>query len=365
MAFDEHFATDLSAECARLRRRCISLTGSLEAADDLVQTICAEAWEHRHTLRDLEHLPQWLSAITSNVCKMWLRSEKRQREHIWSPVFQRHVNVEEDAESWVSNFDLEQHLERKELVVLLEGALAHLSPDLRALLIEHYVEEVPGSESARRRGIPLRTAQKRLERGKAAFRHLLQTTLSAELAPYLVNMQAEHWETTRLWCPKCGQHHLQARFTLGRLMQFRCPNCSVKDGVAITTIYTPALIGYQRTLVKMMKWVESYYRGSLQEASRPCPSCGHIMPLLRNEWELVLSCTRCHTLNQNSLDFFALLLEEGRQFWQQHQRIHLLPWSEMYFQGRPALHVSYQALEHHGTYEVFFARDTFEILATS
>ncbi len=148
MAFDEHFAADLSAECAGLRRRCISLTGSLEAADDLVQTICLEAWEHRRALRDLEHLPQWLSAITCNVCKMWLRSKRRQREHIWSPVFQREVDGEEDAEPWVSNFDLEQDLERKELVVLLEGALTHLSPDLQALLLEHYVDEVPSSESA-------------------------------------------------------------------------------------------------------------------------------------------------------------------------------------------------------------------------
>lgn len=365
MNFDEHFTACLSSESAWLRQRCISITGRLDVADDLVQTICLEAWEHRYTLRDRERLPQWLSAIANNVCKMWLRREIRQREHICSSAVLRNVDAGAAEGTYISDFDLERDLERKELAHLLDCALARLSPDLQTLLTEHYIEEMSSSESAQRRGIPLRTVEKRLERGKVAFRNLVQTDLYAELAPYLVNLQDEHWETTRLWCPKCGQHHLQARFSLGRLVQFRCPGCSVKDGIYITTSYKPAIKGYQRLLVAMMKGVELHYRSALTEVSRPCPGCGHTMPLLRKESELFFSCTHCHTLNQNSLDFFALLLQPGRQFWHHHQRIHLLPCSEANFHGRPALHVRYQSLENDARYEVFFVRDTFEILSIS
>lgn len=363
MDFDERFAAELTSMRTRLRQRCLSMTGKPEAADDLVQSICLEAWEHRQTLRDPERLPQWLAALASNVCKMWLRKEQRQRQYTWSPTLSTDQQAWENAEAWISEFDLERDLERKEVALLLGRALTRLSPDLQTLLTEHYLEEIPSRESAERRGLSLRTLEKRLERGKVAFRHLLQAEFHTELASFLVNPQVERWESTKFWCPRCGQHHFQARFAPDGLIQFRCPGCTDNDGVAITTNCPPHIKGYQRLLTAMMKGVESHYRDSLAEASRPCPGCGRHLPLLHQEAGFDLFCPHCKTRNQNSLAFFALFLQEGRLFWSQYQRIRLISPCEITFQERPALHVYYQALESDATYSVFFARDTFEILS--
>lgn len=362
MLSDEQFSLCLFQQQPALRRLCMQLTRTEEVVDDLVQASLLEAWEHRQSLRDGRNLPQWLFAIARNVCKMWIRRKIMQQERapLISAAFPGvDLAATADAEGEGA---LEKEVEHNELARLLDLALGHLPAETRSLLIEHYIEERSSSESALRLGIPLRTVQKRLERGKSAFRHLLQTEFYAELAPYLLPEQEGPWETTRLCCPQCGQHYLKARFS-GGLVQFDCFHCASEKGPYITMAPTAAIRGYQRLLRAMMKTLEQRYAASLAAASHTCPCCGRPTPLIRNGKSLLLRCSHCHTINQNTLDFFALLLPQGRQFWQTQQRICLLPRSELEFAGQPALRIGYQSMRNHDTHEVFFARDTFEILS--
>ncbi|GLV60024.1 hypothetical protein KDH_68470 [Dictyobacter sp. S3.2.2.5] len=356
MLGDEQFNLFLLQQQPALRRLCVYMTRTEDVVDDLLQTILLEAWEHRHSVRDERALPQWLSAIARNVCRMWLRHKVLRQER--APLLDLSEALDEPG-----GMALEEEIEQRELARLLDRALGRLPVETRALLIAHLIEGRSASESALRLGIPVRTVEKRLERGKSAFRHLLQTDFYADLTPYILPMrQGGPWETTRLYCPHCGQHFLRSRFSMG-LLQFDCPACASVEGPYITMFPTVGVRGYQRLLQAMMKTLERRYADSLAHASYPCPGCGRTTPLQRGHEELLLRCPHCHTINQNSLPFLALALQPGRQFWQEQRRICLLPRSELEVAGRPALRVAYQAVSSQATHEVFFARDTFEILS--
>ncbi|GCE06719.1 RNA polymerase sigma factor [Dictyobacter aurantiacus] len=356
MLADEQFNLLLLRQQPALRRLCVYMTRSEDVVDDLLQTILLEAWEHRHSVRDERALPRWLSAIARNVCRMWLRHKVLHQQR--APLLDLSEAIDE-----LGGMTLEEEVERRELAYLLDRALGCLPIETRALLVAHLIEGRSASESALRLGISVRTVEKRLERGKSAFRHLLQTDFYSDVAPYLLSpQQGGPWETTRLYCPRCGQQCLRARFSKG-LLQFDCPSCSSMEGPYITMAPAAGVRGYQRLLQAMMKTLERRYADSLAHASYPCPGCGRTTPLQRGNEELLLRCSHCHTINQNSLPFLALVLHPGRQFWLEHERICLLPRSELEVTGRPALRVAYQAVSSQATHEVFFARDTFEILS--
>lgn len=359
MLSDEQFTHALLQQRPAVRQLCVQMTKGEETADDLLQATLLEAWEHRQTLRDPQCLPQWLFAIARNICNMWLRRKILQQERTQLYTLSSALPMMQDFQS---SHPVEQEVEQRELFRLLDRALTNLPAETRTLLTEHYIEKLPTSESAQRQGILLRTAQKRLERGKSAFRHLLQTDFHAELAPYLSTAQQSSWETTRLCCPRCGQHYLQARFS-GETVQFDCPHCLSKQGTYITAFLTPGIKGYKKLLFSMMTTVEQRYRSSLTAHSLACPRCGRRIPLVRKNAAIFLQCAHCQTINQNTLDFFALALPQGRQFWQSKRSISLLPPTEVNFAGQSALRVSYQARQDTGRYEVFFARNTFEILS--
>jgi RNA polymerase sigma factor (sigma-70 family) len=198
----------LPEERAHLVRLCAAITGDRAVAEDLAQETLLEAWRHKHALRDQAQRAPWLSAIARNVCLRWRRKHWRDVTHLVQPYqsyTMEDTKLADLEDVLAGDLDLEVELERKELVELLDRALALLPPETRAILIQCYVEESPLAEVAARLGSNAHAVSMRLQRGKLALRRVLTTTMRHEIAPYHHPISTDVWEKTPLWCSYCGQ----------------------------------------------------------------------------------------------------------------------------------------------------------------
>ncbi len=381
--------TVLPVERARLVRLCTTITGNGDVAEDLAQETLLEAWRHLHELREPERRAQWLSGIARNVCLRWARKHGRELAHL------AEQRPGEDTESsgledlLADEFDLEVELERKELVELLDRALALLPPETRTILVKRYVEESSITEVAAQLGLNASAAMMRLQRGKLALRRVLTRELSQELAPYGIHKYgAEQWEETRLWCHYCGQSRLLGHFipNNGGLL-LRCPVCNVGTDGNMVDNHNAALFGYVKTykpaLARLLTWGETYYYPNLLTHTVPCLHCGRPTTLRLNpsadapswvqasygdrqgvyhECECSSPIYRGSSQNWASLDFLTLCLPQGRRFLRDHPRMRRLPAHEIETDGRPAIVTRFESVTEQAHFEVVSALDTYEAL---
>jgi RNA polymerase sigma factor (sigma-70 family) len=185
-------------ERTRLLHFCAKITGNPDVAEDMVQETLVEAWSHLQALRDPSRRAQWLTGIAHNVCLRWQRNQQREKTHLLAASTDESPVELEDL--LVDDFDIEVELERKELIDLLDRALALLPAETRSVLVKCYVEESPLREVAAQLGLNVTAVAMRLQRGKLALRRVLTTDLRHEIAPYATAATTEQWEETPLWC---------------------------------------------------------------------------------------------------------------------------------------------------------------------
>ena len=381
--------TVLPAERARLVRLCAAITSNGDVAEDLAQETLLEAWRHLHELREPERRTQWLSGIARNVCLRWARKHGRELAHLAEQRPGEETESSGLEDLLADDFDLEVELERKELVELLDRALALLPPETRTILVKRYVEESSIAEVAAQLGLNASAAAMRLQRGKLALRRVLTHELSQELAPYSIHKYgAGQWEETRLWCPYCGQSRLLGHFVPNNDgLLLRCPVCNVGTGGNMVDNHNAALFGYVKTykpaLSRLLTWGETYYYPNLLTHTVPCLHCGRPTTLRLNpsadapSWvqasygkrqgvyhgcECNSPIYRGSSQNWSSLDFLALCLPQGRRFLRDHPRMRKLPEHEIETDGRPAIVTRFESVTEHAHFEVVSALDTYEAL---
>lgn len=380
--FDQHIKsgmeTKLACERPRLVRLCAKITGDSNAAEDLAQETLIEAWRHLHDLREQERFPQWLSGIAYNVCRRWAR--KRGRDLLWlaEQLPDAGATSSDQEDTLADDFDIEVELEHKELITILDRALALLTPEARALLIERYVEESPIAEVAERMGVHASVVAMRLQRGKIALRRVLTTELRQELAPYRMgSMEGAAWEQTRLWCMYCGRRKLLARSIPGNNeLWIRCPACCPTTEHFLVYTQSASLLGdvkgYRRAFSRIYSWVNNYYRPHLLERVVLC-SCGQMTPLragrLAGERSLPADkhsmhyhCEACGMRGSEALESLAFALPETQKFYQQHQRIRFLPEYGLEVDGQAAIVTSFESVASQDRIVIISAADTYGVL---
>ncbi len=368
-----------SQEWARLVRLCATITNNRDVAEDLAQETMLEALRHKHELRDSEKQAQWLSGIARNICLRWLRKRGRERAHLAVIGASTEQDIPTLEETIADDYDIEVELERKELVELLDRAMALLPAETRSILVKRYVEESSLAEVAEQLGTNTGAVAMRLQRGKVALRRVLTKEMSQKLSSYSIHAVNE-WEETSIWCYLCGQQRLLGRRnTIKGELLLKCPKCSpdVEDVVSRNHLSVlQGIKGYKPLFSRLMLWCNSYYRIGLSNGTIPCEGCGRIIPVHiglppqytlkwlreKNERTVNIKCTSCSSSFTTPLEGLVLTLPEARQFWQKHPRIRTLPKQYIEVNGCDAIITSFESITEKAQLDIISAYDTYKVL---
>ena len=272
--------TTLAGEWSRLVRLCTQLSGSSEAAEDLAQETLYEAWRHRDQLHDPQGQARWLTAISRNVCLRWRASRFRDSAHLLQPSSHGLGEPSALEQELADPADLEADVERSELADLLVRALQLLPAPTRRVLVARYVQELPYASIAEQMGLREGTVKVQAHRGKLALRQVLTTRFREEAAAYdFVTPEAVGWQTTGIWCPLCGQRHLEGKLDVARGdFVLQCPACVAEAGVYTSYTSMPSwfrgVTGFKPALNRVMRWVNAYYQPAPRHHSAPGIFCG-------------------------------------------------------------------------------------------
>src|SRR5262245_51964121 len=149
----------ITQQIPRLRRYARALTGDRSAADDLVQDTLERALSRYHLWRRGSDLRAWLFTIMHNIYVNQVRSRSRHQTEALDPEAAADALRGREPD-WLALRDL-------------DGALARIPEDQRAVLLLVGLEQFTYDEAARVLDIPIGTVMSRLSRGRERLRLLI------------------------------------------------------------------------------------------------------------------------------------------------------------------------------------------------
>ncbi|MFC0108247.1 SigE family RNA polymerase sigma factor [Kibdelosporangium aridum] len=155
---DQWFAELYEASYRRIVVATYGLVGDLGEAEELAQEAFAIAYDRRRRVRATDNPEAWLYTVAINLARRrWRRRNTLDR------LLRRETPAQpvESPDSWAG-----EHLE-------LHAAIKKLSYEHRAVVVLHYLADMPVDEVATTLDIPVGTVKSRLARARAA----LATTL--------------------------------------------------------------------------------------------------------------------------------------------------------------------------------------------
>ena len=162
----DSFADGLIVQLPALRRYATALTGSMNAADDLVQDCIERALRQSHTLQDPQRMGSWLRAILHNL---FIDAVRRRR------VQGTEVDIA-DMEQLISTAAPDAvHLD-------FMRAVNRLSAEHRQVLLMAGLEGLSYREIAAELDMPIGTVMSRLARARERLRIILEPQASPAIA---------------------------------------------------------------------------------------------------------------------------------------------------------------------------------------
>ena len=380
-------------ERAQLVRYCAAMSGKSEVAEDLAQETLLEAWRNAQALRDPSRRLQWLAGIARNVYLRWQRKQGREEAHRYQGEFieQGQNETARTEQLFVDHYDIELDLERKELLELLERALALLPAETRTALIQHYIDDSSLAQVAQQLGTNANALAVRLQRGKRALRRLLLQEMQQEFVVHRQLTESATWEVTPLWCYRCGKQRLLGKrvSSEGKLL-LKCPVCNPGEHQLLSRNELPLLQGmksYKPMLTQLRNWCHGHYRAALAAYSGgeaiACETCRqplivllarieHYPDYLRaalrdwrwfDEGKLVSTyCPHCQNACNTTLSGLVLTLPETRAFAHAQSRICTLPAQPLETQGRSALLTRLESVTGNAALNVISDEETYNVL---
>ena len=150
----------------KLADYAVRITGSPDAAEDVVQTVFVSLWNRREALPDATTLPAYLRRAVRNRALNHLR-DSRPSEQL------SHLTDAESAVPPVGALDLEA----SELASALHAAMGDLAPRTREVFALSRVHELTYREIADALGISVKTVETLMGRALRALRAALRAEL--------------------------------------------------------------------------------------------------------------------------------------------------------------------------------------------
>ncbi len=154
------FKTALVAELPSLRAFAMSLAGSHDRADDLVQETVVKAWTAQGSFQEGTSLRAWLFTIMRNLNISAGRQTQRRGPHL---ALDEHLTPRADATQ-------DHAIDVRDLL----ATLGSLPEEHCSLLLLVGVEDLTYEQAAAALGIPVGTVMSRLSRARRRLRDLLE-----------------------------------------------------------------------------------------------------------------------------------------------------------------------------------------------
>jgi len=159
----ESVRQEMIALLPRLRRFAYGLTGSLDRADDLVQSTCERALARHHLWKAETRLHSWMFRIMQNLWFDDLRAGRR-----------REVATSNEALDNLVGGDSEAELAARLELAAVRRHIACLPPEQRVVLLLVSVEGLSYKEAAAVLEVPVGTVMSRLARARLALGRALR-----------------------------------------------------------------------------------------------------------------------------------------------------------------------------------------------
>ena len=144
----------------KIYARAFSMVRNEEDAVDLSQEAWVKGWQRLNQFQGDSSFATWMTRIVINLCLDQLRKQKRVKSESIDQMEEDSGGVERQMP--VLNPNPTENLERRELRVRIDKALAQLSYEHRTVLILHEFEELEYKLIAKKMGCSIGTVMSRL-----------------------------------------------------------------------------------------------------------------------------------------------------------------------------------------------------------
>ncbi|MHB1000341.1 MAG: sigma-70 family RNA polymerase sigma factor [Armatimonadota bacterium] len=145
---------------------CFRMTGNMPDADELAHDAFVEAYLKLDQLNDPDRFGGWLKTLALNLCRMWLRQNKRDQ-----------VELTDDQPAPIDDED-DPHIRTR-----MSYGLSRLSTVHRFVLVLHYYENLSYDDIARFLEVPVGTVMSRLHRARLMLKEVLKEMIEDEDIP--------------------------------------------------------------------------------------------------------------------------------------------------------------------------------------
>ena len=165
---EERFEKLIAPHMNRLYQSAYRLTGSREAAEDLVQEMLVRLYPKISELQGVDRPGAWLKKVLYRQFVDGLRKRSRRPEQYIDDNPGAVDGLESQGDS------PEKRAEAAEIRQHLEAALSRLDASSRLIVVMHFVEGYTLPEMAEIHNLPLETIKTRLRRAKNRLKKFLQ-----------------------------------------------------------------------------------------------------------------------------------------------------------------------------------------------
>lgn len=145
-----------------------NLTGNLN--EDLEQEVFVRVWKNLGKYDENGKFRQWISTITSNICKDYLKSAYNRYSSMFAPD-------DETANLPDNKCDLSEVFEQKLIRKKVAKAILELPPKIQESIVLYEIDGLDYQEIAEKLNCPLGTVKSRIFKARQALYEKLQDVL--------------------------------------------------------------------------------------------------------------------------------------------------------------------------------------------
>ena len=360
-----------------------------DVADDVVQETLMEAWRHLDNLHTAERFSAWLDGICRNVCRRHARAQNSPSSCYISLSTKQQDDIYEIEDGPFYDtpdpqaLDPAEELNRGDMAMLLDRALAYLPSETRELIELCYLAELPQREAAERLQLTIGALELRLHRARRLLRQVLNGELRAEAEAFgLVDPeQSSGWRETRQWCWFCGKYRMRGIFEQqpdGQIsLRLRCPECSNRYDIDMTNtlnfVSMEGLHSFRPALKRTLQLTGVFFSTAITE--KICVFCkapvhtqvfpfGELdSPVIPDRFYLMVDCPNCGIFGSDIVSTF-IVHPAVMTFFEQHSRFITEPSTSTEFKGQQVIHARLIDLTSTEKLSILAHRQTLQVLAT-